>query len=87
VSASTPSILAEAFQIINGPRRDAYGPARESFDRIAAMWSVLLKTTVTAAQVGQCMVAFKLAREANKHSRDNLVDIVGYTALMEELNQ
>jgi hypothetical protein len=80
------SILQEAGEVITGPRRESYGSANESFERIATMWSVVLRTPVTGAQVGQCMIAFKLVREVNKHHRDNLVDIAGYTALLDGLN-
>lgn len=77
------SILQEAEEIVGGPRREAYGSAKESFERIAAVWSAVLKHPVTAAQVAQCMIGLKLCREANKPGRDNLVDICGYARLME----
>ena len=41
-AATTPasnSVAAEAERIITGARRDAYGPVRESFERIAGLWS------------------------------------------------
>jgi hypothetical protein len=31
------------------------------------------------------MIGLKLLRESNSHSRDNLVDIAGYTALLEQI--
>lgn len=79
------SVLAEAEQLINGPRRDSYGDARDSFERVASMWSVILKRSVTAHEVALCMIALKLCREANKHSRDSLVDIAGYAGLAEKV--
>lgn len=75
------SILQEAERIINGPRRDAYGPVEESFGRIAAVWSVVLKHPVTAHQVALCMAGLKLCREANKPGRDNRVDGAAYFEL------
>jgi hypothetical protein len=82
---SDTTIFHEALRIITGPRREAYGPAKESFGRVAAMWSVILKTEVTASQVAQCMIGLKLVRQSNKHDRDNLVDILGYAGLIEEI--
>lgn len=79
------SVLQEAEQLINGPRRDAYGPAEESFQRIASVWASILKTPVTAHQVALCMIGLKLCREGNKPARDNLVDIAGYCALAEKI--
>lgn len=77
----TKSVLEEAAEIIHGPRRESYGDARESFERIAAMWQVILKRPVSGHEVALCMIALKLCRESNKHSRDNLVDIAGYADL------
>lgn len=79
------SILAEAEAIINGPRRAAYGDAQASFERIAKVWSAVLKSPVTAREVALCMIGLKLCRESNKAGRDNLVDICGYAALAELL--
>jgi len=83
------SVLAEAEMVINGPRREAYGPVEESFKRIAAVWNVTLykhlKEPITANEVALCMVGLKLCWQANNYGRDNLVDICGYAALMEKL--
>lgn len=81
------SILTEAEQIINGPRRDAYGPVEESFERIALTWSGILGHPITAQQVALMMIGLKVCREANSHHRDNLVDIVGYTLLKQKLGK
>lgn len=81
------TILEEADATINGPRRAAYGPAEESFARIATVWSALLRQPITATQVALCMAAFKLCREANAHSRDNLVDLCGYAALLQAIEE
>lgn len=79
------SILQEAERIINGPRRDSYGDARESFQRIADVWSAVLKTKVTPHQVALCMIGLKLCREANKPARDNRVDMCGYADLADKI--
>tara|TARA_R100000426_G_C4811710_1_gene106734 strand:- start:481 stop:759 length:279 start_codon:yes stop_codon:yes gene_type:complete len=75
-------ILDDAKSKIQGERRDDYGDAWENHSHIASMWSVLLDTEITVAQVYQCMIAVKLSRL--KHSPEHLdswVDIVGYAAL------
>lgn len=77
--------LEKANEIINGPRRESYGPVEESFVDLAKVWSIILKTEITPRQFGLCMIALKLLREANKHEIDNLVDIAGYTALTEKV--
>ena len=77
------SILHEADQLINGPRQHAYGHPVDNFGRIAAIWTVLLETPITAEQVGLCMAALKLARQVHQPSRDNLVDACGYLGAVE----
>lgn len=79
------TIFEEAEKIISGPRREAYGDVFESFNRIAKLWSDIFGVSVSASQVCIAMAAFKAAREANKHGRDNLVDIVGYLMLEQKL--
>lgn len=80
------SVGVEAERIINGPRRDAYGPVEESFQKIATGWSLILGVEVTPQQVALMMVVMKVLRETGgQHHRDNLVDIIGYTLLLEKL--
>ena len=56
----------------------------DDFARTARMWSGILANKlregeqVTAMDVPLCMIAVKLARQAHRHKRDNLVDIAGY---------
>ena len=43
-------------------RERVYGPPAESFEAIAARWSLVLGITVTPAQVALCLIDLKLAR-------------------------
>lgn len=79
------SILAEAERIISGARQNAYDSPERNFERIARVWSVLLGHDVTPAQVGLCMCGLKLVRESHKHGRDNLVDLAGYAACVQQI--
>lgn len=80
------SITQEAHAIINGPRRQAYGHASKSFQRIANVWTEILGSKVTPHQVALCMIGLKLLRESNKPARDNRVDICGYAELADQLD-
>lgn len=84
---SQQTVFAEAEAIINGPRRSSYGDVQESFGRVANVWSAVLRVPVTAEQVAMCMVGLKLCREANKHNRDNIVDVMGYAGLLQQLHE
>lgn len=79
------SILQEAEETINGPRAEAYGPVKESFNMVAQMWSAITGHSITRKEVGLCMIALKMCRDVNKSQRDNRVDICGYAALLERL--
>ena len=76
------SVLAEAEHVTSGERQKDYGHPRDDFARTAAMWNGLLagklRAPITAIDIPLCMIAVKLAREAHRHKRDNLVDIAGY---------
>jgi hypothetical protein len=77
-------ILSEARRLTSGTRHSDYGHPRDDFARTAQMWTGVLAEklrpgcAVTAMDVPLCMVAVKLARQAHRHKRDNLVDIAGY---------
>ena len=81
----TDSILTEADKLVNGDRREAYGSPLRDFTRVAAMWTSIIGSHVTAEQAVLCMIAIKLSRETNKHKRDNLVDIAGYAEVLNKL--
>jgi len=72
------TVLEEAQRLITGERNHTYDHPLDNFERIAAIWSVVLGIKVTPEQVGLCMVGVKLAREAYMPKRDNLVDGAGY---------
>ena len=79
------SVNQEAERIINGPRRDAYGPVEKSFENIATGWSLIIGQPVTSKQVALCMIWLKVQRHTQGKGRDDLVDICGYAGLAEKL--
>lgn len=79
------TLADEAYELIGGDRLEEYGDMRRSFENIGKVWSVLLGIEVSAEKVALMMVGLKLVRENNKHKRDNLVDLIGYTALLGRL--
>ena len=81
------SILEEAIDITSGARREAYGHPRESFERIAKMWSAYMSHEIGPRDVAMMMVLLKTCREANSAKRDSLVDIAGYARTAELLDE
>lgn len=84
-----PTILDEAAEIIAGARNQAYGSARESFTRTEKMWGAILHLDrdVTPEEVAMCFVLHKMSRESHSPKRDNRVDMVGYIALLDQVNE
>ena len=83
--SDTPEpVLDEAKRITASDRQQDYGHPSEDFTRTARMWTGILAAKlredaeVSAMDVPLCMIAVKLARQAHRHKRDNLVDIAGY---------
>lgn len=79
------NILEEAQKAVYGDRETDYGSVKENFSKIAKGWELILGQPVTPEQVGLCMVWLKMARQMNKGLRDNLVDIAGYVACLEKM--
>lgn len=78
-------ILEEARSTVE-ERGDNYDHPYHNHVRIAKIWSVILHTEVTPAQAALCMAGLKIAREAYKHSRDNMVDLAGYASCVQQIN-
>ena len=90
------SILQEAEEIVNGARKVDYGSAKESFTKIGQLSTLLLDRDeldllasgiISATVVCKIMQAVKLVRESNTHKRDNLVDLAGYSSLLNDLRE
>lgn len=79
-------------QLLN-ERKQAYGEASESFQRIATLWGDVLGIAVAPQQVASCMIMLKVARllapaRDGSHDEDSVADIQGYAKLrIEELNK
>ena len=83
---STPnSILLEAESIVNGARHADYG-GTEGIERIAKVASIITNKDLTPKDIALVMISLKLVRESFNHKRDNLVDICGYSEILNKLN-
>ena len=72
------TILQEASRLVHGDRGASYGSPLDDFTKTATLFNTLRGTSLTAEDVAIFMMCVKLSREANKHKRDNLVDLCGY---------
>ena len=82
-------VLSDASRVINGERQDTYGNPEDSFVRIASLWNWWLSQKgsgiVVSRDVAMMMALMKIAREANGHKADNIVDACGYLALYNDM--
>jgi hypothetical protein len=62
-----------------------YGTPKESFGRIASIASILCNKEITDVDVAKVQIAQKLVRESYAHKQDNLIDLCGYTAILNDL--
>lgn len=77
------NILQEADRITSSDRAQAYGPAKENFDKIAKMWSAYKGVEFVARDIPMMMTLVKISRDSHKPKRDNLTDIAGYARTAE----
>ena len=81
-------ILKEAIELLNRDRAEDYGDLVDNFENIQTIANILLKKDRIALKlehVAIVMIAVKIAREGNKHKRDNLVDAVNYIQIYNTL--
>jgi hypothetical protein len=83
VKAIDPTLAADAVQAVTGPRQRDYAHPKINFQRIANLWSIVLDVDITPEQVALCMIQVKIAREMNRHTRDNIVDLIGYSLTLD----
>lgn len=81
------TVLDEAAKLTSADRNEAYGHPKQNFSDIAKAWEMVLKTHVTPEQVGLCMILVKVARQAHRSKRDNIVDIAGFARTIEMLGE
>jgi len=75
-------VLHEAHHVINGERQEDYGDPIETWQRTVDIFNAITGHNLTREEGMIFMISAKLAREANKHKRDNLRDGCGYFALV-----
>ena len=83
MKAIDPTLAADAVQAVTGPRQRDYAHPKINFQRIANLWSIILDVDITPEQVALCMIQVKIAREMNRHTRDNIVDLIGYSLTLD----
>ena len=83
------SLLKAAYATVHAKRAKEYGSFSDNVETAACIFNLLRRKTgqdyVNKQDVAWMMLCLKLAREATKHKRDNLLDAAGYLELIDEL--
>lgn len=82
-----PTILDEAHKAVHGARNEDYGHPLDNHGRTAAFFSAYLGIPITPEQVCFLNILQKVSRGMNSVTRDTLVDIAGYAANVEMVQQ
>lgn len=79
------NILEEANKITHGDRNKDYDNPINNFKQISDITTAILGRYISPRDIVLIMIAVKLSRESFKHKRDNLVDICGYSWVLNEI--
>ena len=78
-------LLDVANDLIYSERAKQYGSFKDNMNKISSIFEVLTGIRLSEEQCAKFLISLKLAREGTKHKRDNLVDAVGYIALLDDM--
>lgn len=82
-----------AKEIIYGDREQTYGHPSKNLERIAQLWTLYLhqkygaQVNVNAEDVCWMMNLLKMTRQMNQVKQDNVIDAIGYLALIDRLGE
>ena len=81
------SVLPEAQKLVHGDRQAYYGHPLDNFTLTGKLWGAYLGIgDIPPEDVAVLKVLMKVAREKNKHQRDNPKDMAGYADTIEMIH-
>lgn len=81
------SVAHEAHDLVYGERGQSYGHPFVDYKRATDAFNALTDHELSVEDGILFMQCVKLSREQNQHSRDNLVDLIGYTICLERVKE
>jgi hypothetical protein len=81
------SILLQADKIVNGDRNEQYGDPNIAFEEYRTILKATFGIDLTSAQICKVLMAIKLGRMKYKYKEDSLVDLCGYTEILNRLEK
>lgn len=80
-------ITDKAKQMVDENRQEQYGNPVKNYTDAAMISSMLRNKVFNAQDIVTIMIVVKLIRQRNKHKEDNLIDIAGYTEILNRINK
>lgn len=82
------SMLLKADEVIHGERVKLYGPATETFNRVANAFTLITKKELSGADVALLQIIFKLVRNSySPENPDHLLDMLGYGGILADIQE
>ena len=76
------NVLEEANVLVNKDRNAYYGDPVDTYNKVGTIASVITGKHIEGKDIIKIFIATKLVRESYKHKRDNLVDVCGYSEIL-----
>jgi len=80
-------LLDVASELVYGDRAAQYGDAGKHFRDVADAFYALTKTVIQTSDIPLLMVLIKLSRQEHKRKDDNIIDAMGYLAIMADISE
>ena len=78
-------ILSDAAKITSIDRRNDYNEPKENFEDASMILKSNFDIELKPSDIIKVLISLKLSREKYKHKYDNLLDTIGYIAILHEL--
>lgn len=81
------NLAQQAIHLVYGPRREAYGDPKSSFEKTALIFNALTGSSLSGVDIVKVLKILKMVRQETLPKEDNLIDQIGYLLLEHELGE
>jgi hypothetical protein len=79
------SLLLQADKVVNGDRNEQYGDAKQAFNEYSDILKTTFNISLSPEEICKVMMAIKLGRLKYKFKEDSLLDLMGYSEILNRL--
>jgi hypothetical protein len=85
IENSKNSLLLQADKVVNGDRNEQYGDAKQAFNEYSDILKTTFNISLSPEEICKVMMAIKLGRLKYKFKEDSLLDLMGYSEILNKL--